>query len=93
MGGVKAIRNITVDRRLVRVGLRSGGTAVMAAVTAANKHTGDSPSRRSRVLSRGGGGVVGETWKSHIIRQLKHRDRSQRARFQDLIRYCTRKLS
>ncbi|XP_056904501.1 protein Atg16l2-like isoform X3 [Takifugu flavidus] len=64
----------------------------MAAGTAANKHTGDSPSSRSRVLHRGGGGVVGETWKSHIIRQLKHRDRSQRARFQDLIGYYTNLL-
>lgn len=65
----------------------------MAAGPADNRHTGDSPSSRSRVLSRGGAGVVRETWKSHIIRQLKHRDQNQRARFQDLIRYCTRKLS
>lgn len=29
-----------------------------------------------------------ETWRGHIIQQLKHRDRIQSAMFQDLIRFC-----
>lgn len=29
-----------------------------------------------------------ETWKRHIIRQLKHRDKSQKKNFQDVIRSC-----
>uniref|UniRef100_A0A1A7XYG8 Autophagy related 16-like 2 n=1 Tax=Iconisemion striatum TaxID=60296 RepID=A0A1A7XYG8_9TELE len=33
-----------------------------------------------------------ETWRSHIIQQLKHRDISQTTRFQDLIRFYTQVL-
>ncbi|XP_042369775.1 protein Atg16l2 [Plectropomus leopardus] len=38
------------------------------------------------------GGRSAETWKRHIIGQLKHRDRSQHAKFQDLIRLYTQLL-
>lgn len=44
--------------------------------------------RSGRVLAAGGGGRSAETWKRHIVRQLKHRDLSQHAMFQDLIRFC-----
>ncbi|KAM8905058.1 ATG16 autophagy related 16-like 2 isoform 2-T2 [Spinachia spinachia] len=33
-----------------------------------------------------------ETWKRHIVGQLKHRDRSQHDRYQELIRFYTRLL-
>ncbi|XP_015806347.1 protein Atg16l2 isoform X2 [Nothobranchius furzeri] len=33
-----------------------------------------------------------ETWRSHILRQLKHRDLSQTSMFQDLIRFYTQLL-
>lgn len=78
--------------------LRHGDSVVMAASTTVNTHRGPTRSTRTmrrigRVLSPGGDGMVGETWKRDIVRQLKHRDRTQYARFQDLIRFCTRKLS
>uniref|UniRef100_A0A8C9Z1R8 Uncharacterized protein n=1 Tax=Sander lucioperca TaxID=283035 RepID=A0A8C9Z1R8_SANLU len=39
---------------------------------------------------RGGGRSASETrWRRHIVGQLKHRDLSQHAKFQDLIRFCT----
>ncbi|XP_073346829.1 protein Atg16l2-like isoform X3 [Pagrus major] len=47
--------------------------------------------RSGRVLAPGGGGRS-ETWKKDIVRQLKHRDRSQHAMFQDLIRFYTQLL-
>ncbi|KAK5606630.1 hypothetical protein CRENBAI_017899 [Crenichthys baileyi] len=34
-------------------------------------------------------GRSAETWRGHIIQQLKHRDRTQSAMFQDLIRFYT----
>ncbi|XP_037630689.1 protein Atg16l2 isoform X1 [Sebastes umbrosus] len=40
----------------------------------------------------GRGGRSAETWKRHIMGQLKHRDLNQHARFQDLIRFYTRLL-
>lgn len=66
----------------------------MAAVAAGSSCRGRTLSSRmsgrtGRVRAPGGGGSAGETWKSDIVRQLKHRDRNQRARFQDLIRLCT----
>ncbi|XP_068561219.1 protein Atg16l2 isoform X2 [Cebidichthys violaceus] len=36
--------------------------------------------------------AVTETWRRHIVGQLKHRDRNQHHRFQDLIRFYTRLL-
>lgn len=39
-----------------------------------------------------GGGGTAETWKRHIVRQLKHRDRNQHDMFQDLIRFCKEEL-
>lgn len=45
--------------------------------------------RSGRVLAPGGGGRSAESWKKDIVRQLKHRDRSQHTMFQDLIRFCT----
>lgn len=45
--------------------------------------------RSGRIQGPGGGGRSAETWKRHIVRQLKHRDLSQHAMFQDLIRFCT----
>ena len=45
--------------------------------------------RSGRVLAAGGGGRSAESWKKDIVRQLKHRDLSQHAKFQDLIRFCT----
>lgn len=69
---------------------------IMAAVTS-NTRTimTDSPaeSRRSgRVPAPGGGGRSAETWKRDIVSQLKHRDLSQHAMFQDLIRFYTQLL-
>lgn len=66
----------------------------MAALTAGNSHRGRTLSSRlsgriGRVPSLEGGGRAVETWKSHIVRQLKHRDRNQHARFKDLVRFCT----
>uniref|UniRef100_A0A3Q3WCI9 Uncharacterized protein n=1 Tax=Mola mola TaxID=94237 RepID=A0A3Q3WCI9_MOLML len=34
-------------------------------------------------------GAPAETWKRDIVRQLKRRDLSQHAMFQDLVRFCT----
>lgn len=45
--------------------------------------------RSGRVMGPGGGGRSAESWKKDIVRQLKHRDLSQHAMFQDLIRFCT----
>ncbi|TDG95865.1 hypothetical protein EPR50_G00244450, partial [Perca flavescens] len=42
---------------------------------------------------RGGGRSASETrWRRHIVGQLKHRDLSQHAKFQDLIRFYTQLL-
>ncbi|XP_040901578.1 protein Atg16l2 isoform X2 [Toxotes jaculatrix] len=68
----------------------------MAAVTVTSRRTmTDSVGvleQSGRVLAPGGSGRSAETWKRHIIRQLKHRDRSQHAMFQDLIRLYTQLL-
>ncbi|KAM9853801.1 ATG16 autophagy related 16-like 2 [Aulostomus maculatus] len=40
----------------------------------------------------GGGGGAAETWKRHIVRQLRNRDEKQHDTFQDLIRLYTRLL-
>ncbi|XP_069029243.1 protein Atg16l2-like isoform X1 [Embiotoca jacksoni] len=48
--------------------------------------------RSGRLLAPGGGDRSAETWKGHIVRQLKHRDVSQHVMFQDLIRVYTRLL-
>ncbi|XP_018518397.1 protein Atg16l2 isoform X1 [Lates calcarifer] len=66
----------------------------MAAVTSRRITTdsagGSDP--RGPVLPPGGSGRSAETWKRHIVRQLKHRDLSQHAMFQDLIRFYTQLL-
>ncbi|XP_068615640.1 protein Atg16l2-like isoform X2 [Brachionichthys hirsutus] len=36
------------------------------------------------------GGGAAETWRTHVVRQLKHRDRVQHATFRDLICFYTR---
>ncbi|XP_047451131.1 protein Atg16l2-like isoform X2 [Mugil cephalus] len=61
----------------------------MAAVTADARGvmTNRAPEPSGRSLAPGGGG-----WKGHIVRQLKHRDRSQQAMFQDLIRFYSQLL-
>ncbi|XP_005737565.1 autophagy-related protein 16-2 isoform X1 [Pundamilia nyererei] len=61
----------------------------MAVVTANAR--GVSP-RGSRPPAPGAGGRSEESWKGHIIRELKHRDLSQHAMFQDLIRFYTQLL-
>ncbi|XP_024132663.1 protein Atg16l2 isoform X2 [Oryzias melastigma] len=38
------------------------------------------------------GGRLEEVWKRHVVRQLKHRDRTQSSMFQDLTRFYTRVL-
>ncbi|XP_070827402.1 protein Atg16l2 isoform X2 [Chaetodon trifascialis] len=48
--------------------------------------------RSGRVAAPGGGGRSAETWKRDIVRQLKHRDLSQHAMYQDLIRFYTQLL-
>ncbi|XP_070762316.1 protein Atg16l2 isoform X2 [Enoplosus armatus] len=48
--------------------------------------------RSGRVLAPRGGGRSTETWKRDIVSQLKHRDLSQHAKFQDLIRFYTKLL-
>ncbi|KAF7652629.1 hypothetical protein LDENG_00094370 [Lucifuga dentata] len=50
-----------------------------------------SPAPGGPARLRGGGGTV-KTWKQHILRQLKHRDQSQHARFHDLFRVYSRLL-
>ncbi|KAM6932948.1 ATG16 autophagy related 16-like 2 [Xenentodon cancila] len=61
----------------------------MAAVTAtARRFTTDT----SGVSQRCGRLLPPETWRGHIVRQLKDRDLSQSAMFQDLIRIYTRLL-
>lgn len=66
---------------------------IMAAVTGNTRRVMTDPAggsqRGGRVPAPGGGGRSAETWKRHIVRQLKHRDLSQHAKFQDLIRFCT----
>lgn len=57
-----------------------------------SERSGRVQSPAGRVLSPGGGGRSAETWKRDIVRQLKHRDMSQHARFQDLIRFYTQLL-
>ncbi|XP_067364340.1 protein Atg16l2-like isoform X3 [Channa argus] len=68
----------------------------MAAVTVTNGHTmtdsAGAAQRSGRVLADGGSGGSAETWKRHIVRQLKNRDLSQHAMFQDLIRFYTQLL-
>lgn len=76
--------------RLLSAGRRpeaACAASIMAAVTVT-----DSPGvsqRSGRVLAARGGGGSAETWKRHIVRQLKNRDLSQHTMFQDLIRFCT----
>lgn len=36
----------------------------------------------------GGARRIAEPWRRHVIRQLRHRDRTQSSMFQDLIRLC-----
>ncbi|XP_030599752.1 ATG16 autophagy related 16-like 2 isoform X5 [Archocentrus centrarchus] len=43
-------------------------------------------------LPASGDGRSAETWKGHIVRELKHRDLSQHTMFQDLIRFYTQLL-
>lgn len=45
--------------------------------------------RSGRLLAGRGGGRSAETWKRHVVRQLKNRDLRQHTMFQDLIRFCT----
>ncbi|XP_068174217.1 protein Atg16l2-like isoform X2 [Antennarius striatus] len=45
-----------------------------------------------RCPAAGGGGGAAETWKRHIVRQLKNRDLIQYATFRDLIGFYTRLL-
>lgn len=59
----------------------------MAAARAGDAFPSRMPARSGRPLSSDGGSG-GETWKSDIVRQLKHRDRNQHVRFQDLVRFC-----
>ncbi|XP_072247941.1 protein Atg16l2-like isoform X2 [Leuresthes tenuis] len=54
---------------------------IMAAVTAT-----------ARTVSMDPGGGSAETWRGHIVRQLRNRDLSQSAMFQDLIRFYTQLL-
>ncbi|XP_016887788.1 ATG16 autophagy related 16-like 2 isoform X2 [Cynoglossus semilaevis] len=55
----------------------------MAAATVTSRAS----ERSGRVLAPGG-----DTWKRHIVRQLKYRDQNQHAMFQDLIRFYTQLL-
>ncbi|XP_063349847.1 protein Atg16l2 isoform X1 [Pelmatolapia mariae] len=68
----------------------------MAAVTANARGVVTDPAgvslRGSRPPAPGAGGRSAESWKGHIIRELKHRDLSQHAMFQDLIRFYTQLL-
>ncbi|CAI5692495.1 ATG16 autophagy related 16-like 2 isoform X2 [Oreochromis niloticus] len=68
----------------------------MAAVTANARGVVTDPAgvspRDSRPPAPGAGGRSAESWKGHIIRELKHRDLSQHAMFQDLIRFYTQLL-
>ncbi|XP_044057438.1 protein Atg16l2 isoform X3 [Siniperca chuatsi] len=65
----------------------------MAAVTRKAMTDSAGVSKRGgRVLAPGGGGRSAETWKRDIVSQLKHRDLSQHAMFQDLIRFYTQLL-
>lgn len=68
----------------------------MAAVTANARGVVTDPAgvspRGSRPPAPGAGGRSEESWKGHIIRELKHRDLSQHAMFQDLIRFYTQLL-
>ncbi|XP_028276052.1 ATG16 autophagy related 16-like 2 [Parambassis ranga] len=65
----------------------------MAAVTAgAMTDRCGAAERSGRLLAPTGGGGSADSWKRHIIRQLKHRDASQHAMFQDLIRFYTQLL-
>ncbi|KAL7401142.1 hypothetical protein ABVT39_023601 [Epinephelus coioides] len=59
----------------------------MAAVTVITD-----PAAVSRVAAPGRGGRSAETWKRHIMGQLKSRDLSQHDKFQDLIRFYTQLL-
>ncbi|XP_035772502.1 protein Atg16l2-like isoform X2 [Neolamprologus brichardi] len=68
----------------------------MAVVTANARRVVTDPAgvspRGSRSPAPGAGGRSKESWKGHIIRELKHRDLSQHAMFQDLIRFYTQLL-
>ncbi|KAM9319113.1 ATG16 autophagy related 16-like 2 isoform 2-T2 [Pholidichthys leucotaenia] len=78
----------------------AAAAAAAAAGVTANAHgamadSGGVSQRSSRLPVRGGGGRGGgspDIWKRHIVRQLKHRDRSQHTMFQDLIRFYTELL-
>ncbi|XP_026228027.1 autophagy-related protein 16-2 isoform X2 [Anabas testudineus] len=50
------------------------------------------PERSGRLLAGRGGGRSAETWKRHVVRQLKNRDLRQHTMFQDLIRFYTQLL-
>ncbi|XP_070685984.1 protein Atg16l2-like isoform X2 [Pempheris klunzingeri] len=62
----------------------------MAAVTVT--HSAGAPGRGRPVPAAGGGDRSAETWKRHIVRQLKHRDLNQHHLFQDLIRFYSQLL-
>ncbi|XP_076591592.1 ATG16 autophagy related 16-like 2 isoform X1 [Chaetodon auriga] len=65
----------------------------MAAVTGrVMADTAGGSERSGRVVTPGGSGRSAETWKRDIVRQLKHRDLSQHAMYQDLIRFYTQLL-
>ncbi|XP_041653945.1 protein Atg16l2-like isoform X2 [Cheilinus undulatus] len=71
----------------------------MAAVNVKNTRTDTAEPRgdmtdhpAGRCEPRGRGKAPGGGWKRDIIRQLKHRDRSQHAMFTDLIRFYTQLL-
>ena len=61
----------------------------MAAVTATTSRGGFS-AEPGGAAPRSGRLLAPEPWRGHILRQLKHRDRSQSAMWTDLIRFCTR---
>nr|XP_033486794.1 autophagy-related protein 16-like [Epinephelus lanceolatus] len=63
----------------------------MAAVTVITDPAAVSQ-RGGRVAAPGRGGRSAETWKRHIMGQLKSRDLSQHDKFQDLIRFYTQLL-
>lgn len=86
------------DFRLVGVCLSAGerheiarAAGIMAAVTAGAMTDRCGATQRSgRLLApTSSGGGSADSWKRHIIRQLKRRDVSQHAMFQDLVRFCT----
>lgn len=59
---------------------------ITAALTVNTRGVMADSARRSE---RSGRGRSAESWKRHIVGQLKHRDLNQHAMFRDLIRFCT----